>query len=118
MTLPLAASSWARLRGTIGHKGPLQAPRDRIGRGRGGGRRREMVGSSPPPLLSLAPTSTPAESKMGFTLAVGWAGGRSSSMAVSPRLGQVVRASRWLTADHSVVTSGLHDEAVTDASAH
>lgn len=72
----------------------------------------------PPPLLSLAPTSTPAESKMGFTLAVGWAGGRSSSMAVSPRLGQVVRASRWLTADHSVVTSGLHDEAVTDASAH
>lgn len=49
VTLPLAASSWARLRGTIGHKGPLQAPRDRIGRGRGGGRRREMVGSSPPP---------------------------------------------------------------------
>lgn len=89
------------------------------GSGEGGGGKEERDGGFlAPPLLSLAPTSTPAESKMGFTLAVGWAGGRSSSMAVSPRLGQVVRASRWLTADHSVVTSGLHDEAVTDASAH
>lgn len=116
MALPLAATSWARRRGTIGHKGPDQAPRDRVGRRRGG--RKKSDGGFQRPLLSLAPPPAPAEIEVVFTMVTGW--GRRpllSSMAVSPRFRQVVKASRWLTADHSVVTSGLHDEAVTDASA-